>query len=204
MLLPFDYNLLILVIEHAYMVCPGTFIVLFWKLKGTSVYWPWSKGIHSSKAKSPNWQWLPTTKTNFFGFVGSLGTKTIDFWFARAIPWPTTRPIAYVTLKFVLFWKKRSLVAHLKVSSCFQVFQTNLARNSLSMKVITNYLENAFDFFLNDCILGRVVGNGIARANQNSISHVLKTLLNILWPISKVSNHPQVHPKKLDFFLFSG
>ena len=92
MLLPFDYNLLILVIEHAYMVCPGTFIVLFWKLKGTSVYWPWSKGIHSSKAKSPNWQWLPTSKTNFLGFVGSLGTKTIDFWFARAIPWPTTRP----------------------------------------------------------------------------------------------------------------
>ena len=96
MLLPFDYNLLILVIEHAYMVCPGTFIVLFWKLKGTSVYWPWSKGIHSSKAKSPNWQWLPTSKTNFLGFVGSLGTKTIDFWFARAIPWPT-RPIGYVS-----------------------------------------------------------------------------------------------------------
>ena len=95
MLLPFDYNLLILVIEHAYMVCPGTFIVLFWKLKGTSVYWPWSKGIHSSKAKSPNWRWLPTSKTNFLGFVGSLGTKTIDFWFARAIPWPTTRPIIH-------------------------------------------------------------------------------------------------------------
>ena len=99
MLLPFDYNLSILVIEHAYMVCPGTFIVLFWKLKGTSVYWPWSKGIHSSKAKSPNWQWLPTSKTIFLGFVGSLGTKTIDFWFARAIPWPTTRPTVHC------FWK---------------------------------------------------------------------------------------------------
>ena len=34
---------------------------------------------------------------------------------------------AYVTLRFVLFWKERSLVAHLKVSSCFEVFQTNLA-----------------------------------------------------------------------------
>ena len=95
MLLPFDYNLLILVIEHAYMVCPGTFIVLFWKLKGTSVYWPWSKGIHSSKAKSPNWRWLPTLKTQFLGFVGPLGREAIGFLFARAIPWPTTRPSRY-------------------------------------------------------------------------------------------------------------
>ena len=79
MLLPFDYNLLILVIEHAYMVCPGTFIVLFWKLKGTSVYWPWSKGIHSSKAKSPNWQWLPTSKTNFLGSLDPLGQKQLIF-----------------------------------------------------------------------------------------------------------------------------
>ena len=49
-----------------------------------------------------------------------------------------------------------------------------------------------------------MVGNGIAQANQNSISLVLKTLFNTLWPIYKVGNHPQVGPKKLDFFLFSG
>ena len=92
MQLPFDYNLFILVVEHAYIVCPCTYIVIFWKMKGTSVYWPWSKGIHSNKTKSPNWLWLLTFKTKFLGFVGPLGTKTNDFWFARAIPWPTTRP----------------------------------------------------------------------------------------------------------------
>ena len=27
LMIPFDYNLLILVVEHAYMVCPTTFIV---------------------------------------------------------------------------------------------------------------------------------------------------------------------------------
>ena len=98
MQLPFDYNLFFLVVEHAYMVCPDTYIVLFWKIKGTSVYWPWSKGIHSNETKSPNWLCLLTSETKFLGFFGPLGTKAIDFWFARAIPWPTTRPIAYVMI----------------------------------------------------------------------------------------------------------
>ena len=30
-------------------------------------------------------------------FVGPLWTKAIDFWFARAIPWPTTRPNAHIS-----------------------------------------------------------------------------------------------------------
>ena len=94
---PFDYNLFILVAEHANVVCPGTFIIVFfenWKeppltdldLKGFIVI---------KLLKSPNWRWLPTLKTQFLGFVGPLGREAIGFLFARAIPWPTTRPSRY-------------------------------------------------------------------------------------------------------------
>ena len=137
MLLPFDYNLLILVIEHAYMVCPGTFIVLFWKLKGTSVYWPWSKGIHSNETKSPNWLCLLTSETKFLGFFGPLGTKTIDFWFARAIPWPTTRPTTHDTNPPL-----DSLFNNVTYTICFMVkkFSPILLCN-FSAHILAKYLD---------------------------------------------------------------
>ena len=43
-IIPFDYNLLILVVEHAYMVCPTTFIAKTSKFRGTSVNGPWLEG----------------------------------------------------------------------------------------------------------------------------------------------------------------
>ena len=41
LIIPFCYNLLILVVEHTYIVCPTTFIAISLKFRGTSVYWPW-------------------------------------------------------------------------------------------------------------------------------------------------------------------
>ena len=38
LIIPFCYNLLILVVGHTYMVCPTTFIAISLKFKGTSVY----------------------------------------------------------------------------------------------------------------------------------------------------------------------
>ena len=38
MTFPFDYNLLILLVDEEYMVCPTTFIVKISKIRGTSVY----------------------------------------------------------------------------------------------------------------------------------------------------------------------
>ena len=38
MTFPFDYNLLILLVDEEFMVCPTTFIVKIWKIRGTSVY----------------------------------------------------------------------------------------------------------------------------------------------------------------------
>ena len=36
--IPFDYNLLFLVVVHENIVCPTTFIAKTWKFMGTSVY----------------------------------------------------------------------------------------------------------------------------------------------------------------------
>ena len=38
--IPFDYNLLFLVVVHENIVCPTTFIAKTWKFMGTSVYSP--------------------------------------------------------------------------------------------------------------------------------------------------------------------
>ena len=38
LIIPFDYNLLILVVDYAYMVCPTTFILKISKFWGTSDY----------------------------------------------------------------------------------------------------------------------------------------------------------------------
>ena len=38
LIISFDYNLLILVVAYAYMVCPTTFTVKISKSRGTSVY----------------------------------------------------------------------------------------------------------------------------------------------------------------------
>ena len=38
LIIPFTYNLLILVLDNAYMVCPTTSIAKFSKFRGTSVY----------------------------------------------------------------------------------------------------------------------------------------------------------------------
>ena len=37
LIIPFCYNLLILVVEHTYIVCPTTFIAISLKFRGTSV-----------------------------------------------------------------------------------------------------------------------------------------------------------------------
>ena len=37
LIIPFYYNLLILVVEHTYIVCPTTFIAISLKFRGTSV-----------------------------------------------------------------------------------------------------------------------------------------------------------------------
>ena len=37
LIIPFCYNLLILVVEHTYLVCPTTFIAISLKFRGTSV-----------------------------------------------------------------------------------------------------------------------------------------------------------------------
>ena len=42
MTIPFDYNLIFLLVEHAYVVCPTTFMMKISRFRGTSVYWPWS------------------------------------------------------------------------------------------------------------------------------------------------------------------
>ena len=47
--IPFDYKLLILVVEHAYMVCPITFIVKILKQMETSFNRPWGKAMGSRK-----------------------------------------------------------------------------------------------------------------------------------------------------------
>ena len=39
--IPFDYNLLFLVVVHENIVCPTTFIAISLKFRGTSVNWPW-------------------------------------------------------------------------------------------------------------------------------------------------------------------
>ena len=38
LIIPFDYNLFILVVDYAYMICPTTFTVKISKSRGTSVY----------------------------------------------------------------------------------------------------------------------------------------------------------------------
>ena len=38
LVIPFDYNIFILVVDYAYMVCPTPFIVNISKYRGTSVY----------------------------------------------------------------------------------------------------------------------------------------------------------------------
>ena len=38
MTFPFDYNLLFLLVDEEFMVCPTTFIVKILKIRGTSVY----------------------------------------------------------------------------------------------------------------------------------------------------------------------
>ena len=65
--MPFDYNLLFLVLEHAYIVCPTPFIAKFWKFLLIDFG---HKGNHSSKPKSPNLGRLPVLFGPFLACMG--------------------------------------------------------------------------------------------------------------------------------------
>ena len=41
LILLFDYNFLVLLVDEDFMVCPTTFIMKILKFRGTSGYWPW-------------------------------------------------------------------------------------------------------------------------------------------------------------------
>ena len=65
MALPFDYNLLNLLVHEGYMVCAIFFIVKHRNI-GEPLFTDLAyKGIHSNKMKSPKRRWLETSKWDF-------------------------------------------------------------------------------------------------------------------------------------------
>ena len=64
--IPFDYNFLFLLVEHADIVYPTTFIVKISKQRGTSANWPWGKDVGSLKTSFQNWRWLQPSNQNLF------------------------------------------------------------------------------------------------------------------------------------------
>ena len=62
MTIPFDYNFIFLLVEHAYMVYPPTFIVKISKYREPLFTDLDHKGAHSYKTSSPRRRWLPRFK----------------------------------------------------------------------------------------------------------------------------------------------
>ena len=74
MTVPFNYNLIFLLLKHVSMIFPTTFIVKILTFMGTSVYWPWTEGgIHSSKYKTEAARLAQPLNSKILCFLVSLG-----------------------------------------------------------------------------------------------------------------------------------